>query len=611
MHKFRKVLILPAGVLFSMSAMAERSLDPARVAVLEPAMSSPGVTFATPLSAVALDPRVDIQGRNFLEAQGDVTIRGGTFENTGFRLGAANLLDPQTGHYSAEIPVPLSMLTAPAILTGSDNARLGFNATAGTIAYGWRPLTSGGEVSAGLGEYGLNTQELRFGYRSESGPFDGWGAELDVARSEANGDVPNSDHEFFRLAGRLQHTGSAGAQTDLFAGYQSKFFGLVNLYAAPFNSPEAENLKTRLFLANHRYDEGDYQIELTAYHRRHSDDYDFNRFNPGLGNPFIHETEVTGGGFSGQNSRGELTLHWNGQIYAETIESTALTFGNFNSRTLWQLSAGPEYRWHPGTDQELTAATYLTYADSNRDEASLLPSARIALSQPGEDRNWTLYLDYAGSSQVPGYTALNSNAQAGLFRGNPDLGREESHAFELGGLYGTGPWESRAATFVRRDKSLTDWTFRRDATTARSANPIDLWVYGVETVLGYRTSAGSYQLGYAFLKKDEDYGEAQVDASYYALNYAEHRLTLAIIQELVSWLELRVDTDWRQQRANLLRTTGDNALITNAAVVITPATSVDASITLGVWNLWDEDYEDIPGVRRLGRLFSASVAYRF
>ena len=54
--------------------------------------------FAMPVSALRYEPRVDVQARNLTEAQADVTIRGGIFENTGFRLGGSTLVDPQTGH---------------------------------------------------------------------------------------------------------------------------------------------------------------------------------------------------------------------------------------------------------------------------------------------------------------------------------------------------------------------------------------------------------------------------------------------------------------------------------------------------------------------------------
>ncbi|WP_351119782.1 hypothetical protein, partial [Psychrobacter sp. SMN/5/1215-MNA-CIBAN-0208] len=63
------------------------------------ANTKPVGTFGSPVSNLEYDPRVDLQSRNMAEAQADVTIRGGIFENTGFRVGSATLLDPQTGHY--------------------------------------------------------------------------------------------------------------------------------------------------------------------------------------------------------------------------------------------------------------------------------------------------------------------------------------------------------------------------------------------------------------------------------------------------------------------------------------------------------------------------------
>ena len=65
----------------------------------------PVTTYESPVSNLEFEPRVDLQSRNMAEAQGDVTIRGGIFENTGFRVGSATLIDPQTGHYFAELPI--------------------------------------------------------------------------------------------------------------------------------------------------------------------------------------------------------------------------------------------------------------------------------------------------------------------------------------------------------------------------------------------------------------------------------------------------------------------------------------------------------------------------
>src|ERR1700710_91227 len=81
------------------------------------ANQTPVASFAMPVSGLRFEPRVDVEERNLAEGQADVSIRGGLFENTGFKLGAMSLYDPQTGHYFAEIPVAPAMLKSPVILT--------------------------------------------------------------------------------------------------------------------------------------------------------------------------------------------------------------------------------------------------------------------------------------------------------------------------------------------------------------------------------------------------------------------------------------------------------------------------------------------------------------
>ena len=86
----------------------------------ETANVRPVTTYESPISNLDFDPRVDMQSRNMAEAQGDVSIRGGTFENSGVQVGSATLLDPQTGHYATELPIAPEMLGEPRVYTGAE-----------------------------------------------------------------------------------------------------------------------------------------------------------------------------------------------------------------------------------------------------------------------------------------------------------------------------------------------------------------------------------------------------------------------------------------------------------------------------------------------------------
>ena len=200
-------------------------------------------TFSMPVSSLKFEPLVDVQSRNSVESQGDVTIRGGIFENTGFMLGAATLFDPQTGHYFAEIPVAPNMISSPGIITGSENAFAGFNSGVGSVQFGWRPIRPFQELALGSGEDGLLIARAYAAHTVGTGDRN-YGFDVEVAHSESDGAIANGDHLFDRISGRFQVSNDR-SQTDFFYGYQTKFFGWPNMYT-PFGVPETEDLETNL-----------------------------------------------------------------------------------------------------------------------------------------------------------------------------------------------------------------------------------------------------------------------------------------------------------------------------------------------------------------------------
>lgn len=107
--------LISANALVAQSSVHEdRAVLPALVVLsTQVANQTPGGSIALPVSGLRFEPRVDVQARNLAEGQADVSIRGGVFENTGFRIGSTSIYDPQTGHYLAEIPVPPTMLESP------------------------------------------------------------------------------------------------------------------------------------------------------------------------------------------------------------------------------------------------------------------------------------------------------------------------------------------------------------------------------------------------------------------------------------------------------------------------------------------------------------------
>lgn len=567
------------------------------------ANQSPAGTFAMPVSSLRYEPRVDLQARNLGEAQSDLTIRGGTFEAVGIRIGGVSLLDPQTGHYLAEIPVAPEMLQPPEVITGADLALSSLNATSGAVSYSWRPIRTQGALHVTAGDGRLIGASLYQGYQGRFVQ-----ADVALARSVSDGLLPDSDHEFGRLTGRVQFVG-ARSQTDFFAGYQAKFFGLRNLYT-PFNSPESENLQTVLWALNHRMKlSRESFIEASVYHRRNKDDYAFNRNLPlGPIHPFQHTTWVSGAAVGGRWGDRESAIVFRSEMLSDEIKSTSLNFGRYRTRTLAKLAAAGEKSWSVSDGSRIGAKIGATLDDSNRTGEFWSPVFAFERAWSGAVLN-RMFLEFAGSSQLPSYTALNSNPAAGLFRGNSGLGRERSQNFELGVAGGGFSWTGQAAFFLRKDRGLVDWTFRRGV-AARSANAVDVDTAGFESVVRRSWSRVDLVLGYTALLKDADYRGAPVDASFYALNYARHRLTAALVVRFNSQWTVAFDNAARIQADNFLRARGgDEALFSALGLIFRPQAWRGVSLTLRADNLWNSNYQEVPAVPAAPRLISLGLAY--
>lgn len=577
------------------------------------ANTQPVGTYGSPISNLEYDPRIDLQSRNMAEAQADVTIRGGIFENTGFRVGSATIIDPQTGHFAAELPIAPEMLGDPNVFTGTDNALYGVNSSVGTVSYGWMPIRTGGRVSAAVGNNGLNLQRV---HTALSIPLQGsgqWslGVEGEYSRSESDGSIDNGDHDYDRGAARIQLLGES-SQTDVFFGYQTKFFGWPNMYT-PFGVNETEDLETQMVILNHSQAYGFNSVfEVSAYYRRHNDHYVFSRENPAAFQA-MHETDVKAVAMSGHHHlEGPFSLNYSAQFFTDSIESTTLE-NNFTSRRYTKLSLVPEYRVFLTQQQTLAVRLGASFDDTNRNDSDVSLIGDLSWTHLNADgSSETIYLSYTQASQVVGYIAIGGSETGGLFRSNRDLDREISKNLELGTKIERDSWNLNAALFYRQDEDLTDWTYSFDRTSARSANPVDIDTLGLELIATRRLATADIVASYTLLDKSEDYGlEDRVDASFYALNYPDHRVTLGVIWRPFDGIEVRIDNEWRQQEDNRLRNGDDDAVFTHLSASYFPESLEGLEIGFAVDNLWDESFEEVPGTPGRGDQYSLALSYRW
>lgn len=579
----------------------------------------PVTTYESPISNLDFDPRVDMQSRNMAEAQGDLSIRGGTFENTGIRLGAASLLDPQTGHYTTELPIAPEMLSEPVIHTGAANALLGFNSSVGTVGYSWSKMTQGGSITVGAGDHDLNFQRLHNAWTApygESGDWT-WGAEFETSRSESDGSIPFGDHDFDRTTGRVQLLGPE-SQTDLFAGYQEKFFGWPGMYTANPNNHETEDLLTRLFSLNHTQNYGDdNNFEMSAFFRRNTDHFELNAYLAD------HITEVSTFALTGRHAAsGRISLNYSLQLTADEIVETDAIWGGASiggldqapfgtTRQYYKLSLLPEYRYDLNNEESFLFKAGASWDDTNRDQSKVSPIAEINwLRSDNQGNAEKVYFSYSEATQVLGYGAIGGST-GGLFASNRNLGRGVSKNLETGFSLKRLNWTLDGTLFKRADNDLVDWTFHSSTPNSRSANHVDIDTSGLELLVTRLWDDYKAIASYAYLQKEEDYKDAAVDASFYALNFPRHRVTLGVIWDPSDLFQIRVDNEWREQRENLIREGPDQLTYSHLAASYYPPEIKDLELFIAYDKPWDEDFQDIPGTPGRGDQFSFGGTYRW
>lgn len=574
-----------------------------RVANLQPASS-----YAATVTELRFDPQIDVQARGLPEGQADIAVRGGLFENTGFKIGAVTVFDPQTGHYSVELPIDPDMLSTPTLLTDSENAVNSFNASLATINYGYADIVSGGYARLGLGTDSLRFGSVRLSHGKELQEGRTAGFSVAAAASSGDGTLPNGDHEFKRFSGHFQ-LGDESSESNLIIGYQDKFFGWPGAYTGFATLPETDHIKQGLVVLDHRQSNEGGWWEIAAAYRWLDDDYDFDRRTIESGTPgsFEHETRSFSLGLNGSQSAGRTDWTYAILFAADRlVRSTDLTYGDFNSRSYLSLRVAPEWQWSLDSGTDLKIRAGLSADISNRDEDALMPLIGIHWLKYIEGGDQSLNLDFVRSSQLPGYTALNSNP-SGLFGGNADLGREFANTITLSYQLNRGQWHTRAALFVRKDDDLVDWTYSQSAPFSRQANPVDIDVSGLELLARWTSDQWQVIGAYTFIDKDADYGDVAVDASYYALNFARHRATLSLLYQPVPWLDFRLDNEYRVQEENPRRGSDDKAWQASFSIGWRLPTTSKLGLDLVVDNLTDSDFEEFPGTPAYGRQISLAL----
>ncbi|MDP5139184.1 MAG: TonB-dependent receptor plug domain-containing protein, partial [Spirosomaceae bacterium] len=172
---------------------------------------------------------VDVRSRSPFGVQADVSIRGGNFEQTLVLIDGVKMNDPQTGHHSFNLPIPISQIAKIEVLQGGASRVFGPAAFSGVINI----ITKKAEetalnISLGLGERNLHLLGGAVNLKKDK-----LTSLVSAERISSNGYAYNT--AFDRVQAFTKNTIELEkAEISLQAGFMTNKFGASNFYSPKF-----------------------------------------------------------------------------------------------------------------------------------------------------------------------------------------------------------------------------------------------------------------------------------------------------------------------------------------------------------------------------------------
>ncbi len=220
-------------------------------------------------------PGVDIRQRGPLGAQADISIRGGSFEQTLVLINGIKMSDPQTGHHALSLPINIHNIERVEVLKGPGARIFGQNAFSGAVNFITKiPEDRALFFNAYGGDFGLYGASI-----GVSLPETSYKQYISVSQDISDGYRHNTDFDIKNLFYQSEFQVSNG-QISILGGIVDRKFGANGYYANPSYSEQYEEVTTSLVSVGYSGTFDNVNLKPRIYWRRNQDDYVFFRNSP-------------------------------------------------------------------------------------------------------------------------------------------------------------------------------------------------------------------------------------------------------------------------------------------------------------------------------------------
>ncbi len=563
---------------------------------------------------------IDVVQRGGHGVQADISIRGGSFDQTAILLNGVNLSNPQTGHYSFDIPINLSDIERIEIIHGPSSITFGASAFSGGINIITKKEPSH-KAYANLeaGSHGLWGAQASGVLTAEKAT-----TQLSVGYNTSDGYIANSDYDIWNLLWQTRLKPEKKSTIDVQLGYNDKRYGANTFYSASYPN---QYDKTSAYFASIRGESGDkLKFIPVVYWNRHYDEFQlFRDGTPDLPSWYVghnyHRSDVYGANLNLQYASALGITSFGSEFRNEGIVSNVLGkemaekdghYTKEDNRTNVSFALEHNILLNRFT---LTAGLLANYNTFLRGNYKFYPSVNVSYRVLD---NLKTFASWNKATRMPTFTDLYYTTATHI--GNTDLKPENSEAFELGFKYDTWFMHVYATGFLMKGENIIDWV-KQDANAKwESRNITELDKKGIEAgmqmalgdVLPLIPKQTTLSLGYTRLHQDKSSGEY---ISNYALNYLRDKATVRLEHPLYKNVMANWNFRWQNRMGGYTRY---DEGVKGEYTDYEPFSTLDLKITwdlgdlkvhLSANNLFGTKYYDLGNVPQAGFWLIGGVSY--
>ncbi|RAJ30219.1 TonB-dependent receptor plug domain-containing protein [Pedobacter cryoconitis] len=486
---------------------------------------------------------VDVRQRGPGGVQADISIDGGTFDQTLVLINGVKVSDPQTGHNMMNLPISVDDIDHIEVLRGSASRIYGTNALTGAINIVTKAVTRTG-VSANVftgssfkkDEVSGNTY-ANYGVRATGTLALKESSHLFSAGQEAgNGYRYNTAFNNQKVFYEGKVNVGKTDQLEITGGYIHNNFGANGYYSAPGDKEAEETVKTAIAAVA-------YKTQLTSFwslmprlsYRNNVDDYLYIKQTPDKFHNH-HVTQVLSAELNNsfQTGIGEFGLGL--EARKEKINSTNLGKRNRDNAGIYG-----EYKFDLVKNLLVNVGSYVNYNSDYGWQA--FPGIDAGYNFYG---NWKVFVNVGTGQRLPTFTDLYYKGPTNI--GNDQLQPEKSRYAEGGIKYNSTHFVLNASVFKRRINNFIDWVKDKTTDPWQPKNFSELNTMGYTLSADYNTgvlensafNSLRFGLAYTYLDPKVKTTLPEANISRYAVESLKNQLTATVNAEFLKVMALTV-----------------------------------------------------------------------